>query len=155
MARQWLVAAVLLLTLTGCGDEPEAEPATVPVPATSSATPVPSDPAAVASRAAAARTTAAPIPTAPKAVGEQAGSGPGGFVAAVWRTMPGLATDHREDEIATLARQACASLAGGRSARAVVAEVRTFGIDRADARALARLAIATVCPGQDGRLDEF
>jgi hypothetical protein len=36
-----------------------------------------------------------------------------------------------------------------------VAEVRTFGIDRADARALVRLAIATVCPGQDGRLDEF
>jgi hypothetical protein len=69
--------------------------------------------------------------------------------------MPGLATDHREDEIATLARQACASLAAGRPARAVVTEVRTFGIDRADAHALTRLAIETVCPAQDGRLDEF
>jgi hypothetical protein len=145
MAKRWLVAAVLLLTLGGCGDEPEAEPATVPVPATSSATPVPSDPAVIASRAVAAR----PARTTPEAVGEQR------FVAVVQRDLPGLAMDHREDEIAALARQACAALAAGRSAGAVVAGARTFGVARASARALVRLAIDTVCPEQDRRLDEF
>ena len=35
------------------------------------------------------------------------------------------------------------------------AEVRTFGADRASARELVRLAITTVCPEQDRRIDDF
>jgi len=127
MARQWLVAAVLLLALGGCGDEPEAEPATVPVPATSSEAPV------------------SPRPS----------SAVEGFVAVVQRKLPGVAVDHRDEEIVALARQACAALAAGRPADTVVAEVRTFGADRAAARQLVRLAIETMCPGQERRIDEF
>lgn len=153
MARRWLVAAVVLLALGGCGDEPEAEPATVPVPVTSSDAPAPSRPAVVASRSAPAR-AAAPAPVTPQAVEEGRG-GTAGFVTAVQRDLPSLAVDRRDDELAALARQACAGLAAGRSAGAVVTEVGAAGVDRAGARRLIRLAIATVCPGQDRRADEF
>jgi hypothetical protein len=69
--------------------------------------------------------------------------------------MPDLVLDHRDDELLALAQQACAALAAGRSAGAVVAEVRTFGTDQASARKLVKLAITTVCPEQDRRTDEF
>ena len=151
MARRWLVAAVVLVALGGCGDEPEAEPATVPVPVTSSD--APSRPAVVASRSAPAR-AAAPAPVTPQAVDEGRG-GTAGFVAAVQRDLPSLAVDRRDDELAALARQACAGLAAGRSADAVVTEIRAAGVDRAGARRLIRLAIATVCPGRERRADEF
>jgi hypothetical protein len=155
MARRWLITAVLLLTLGGCGDEPEAEPATVPVPATTSAAPVPASPSVLASRVAVA---VSPARTAPRATPKAAGrdrADPAEFVAVVQRTMPALALDRRDEEIAALAQQACASLAAGRSAGAVVAEVRTFGTDQAGARELVKLAIDTVCPQQDRRVDEF
>jgi hypothetical protein len=155
MARRWLVAAVLLLTLGGCGDEPEAEPATVPVPATTSEAPVPASPSVIASRVAAAVSPARTAPrTTPKAVGRDRAD-PGAFVAVVQRTMPGLALDRRVEEIAALAQQECAALAAGRSATAVVTEVRTFGTDRAGARQLIKLAVGTVCPEQDRRAGEF
>ncbi|GAA3919080.1 DUF732 domain-containing protein [Actinoplanes auranticolor] len=155
MARRWLVAAVLLVALGGCGDEPEAEPATVPVPVTTS--PVPASPSVVASRvagaAAPARTTAArTTPQTPRAAGW---ADPAAFVAVVQRTMPDLALDRREDELATLAQRACAALAAGRSPAAVVAEVRAFGTDRAGARQLIKLAVDTVCPEQERRAREF
>ena len=158
MARRWLVAAVLLVALGGCGDEPEAEPATVPVPATTSEAPVPASPSVVASRVAVAaspaRTTAARTTprTTPKAAGR---ADPAAFVAVVQRTMPSLALDRREDELVTLAQQACAALTAGRSAAAVVAEVRAFGTDQAGARQLIKLAVDTVCPGQERRAREF
>jgi ABC-type glycerol-3-phosphate transport system substrate-binding protein len=145
MAKRWLVAAVLLLLpLGGCGNEPEAEPATVPVPATSSAAAVPSRTAVAATR----------TPTA-QAARQAEKKAPGGFVAVVQREVPGLAMDHRDEEIAAIAEQACAALAAGRSAGAVVAGVRTYGTDRATARKLIRLAIETVCPEQDRRADDF
>ncbi|MFI7542835.1 DUF732 domain-containing protein [Actinoplanes sp. NPDC049599] len=138
MARRWLVVGVLLLALGGCGDGNRAEPATVPVPVTGSGNPPPSRTAVAA------------------AVPERAdGNDPGGFVAVVQRKRPDLAVDHREDELLALAEQACAALAAGRSADAVVADVRTFGTDRADARVLVRLAITTVCPEQERRIDDF
>jgi hypothetical protein len=149
MAKRWLVAAVLLLLpLGGCGNEPEAEPATVPVPATSSAAPVPSRSAVAATRT----PTAQAARQAQEKAHEKA---PGGFVAVVQREMPALAMDHRDEEIAAIAEQACAALAAGRSADAVVDEVRTYGTDRATARKLIKLAIGTVCPEQDRRNDEF
>lgn len=151
MAGRWLVAAVLLVTLGGCGDGPEAEPATVPVPVTTSAAPVPASPSVLAGRASPART--APR-TTPKAVGRDRAD-PAEFVAAVQRTMPGLTLDRRDEEIAALAQQACAALAAGRSAAAVVTEVRAFGTDRAGARQLIKLAVGTVCPGQVRRAGEF
>jgi hypothetical protein len=155
MTRRWLVAAVLLLTLGGCGDEPEAEPATVPVPVTTSDAPVPASPTVVASRVAVAASSVRTTPrTTPKAAG-RGRAGPAGFVTVVQRTMPGLALDRRDEEIAALAQQACATLAAGRSAAAVVAEVRTFGTDRAGARQLIKLAVGTVCPEQDHRAGEF
>jgi hypothetical protein len=154
MARRWLVAAVALLALGGCGDEPAAEPATVPVPATSSADPVPSRAAGVASRTAAAHAATAPTRAAPN-VEEKFPAGPAGFVAVVRREMPDVALDHRDEEIAAIAEQACAALAAGRPADAVVAAVRTYGTDQATARELVKLAIDTVCPEQDRRVDEF
>jgi hypothetical protein len=150
MARLWLVAA-LLLTLGACGDEPAAEPATVPVPATSVAPP-PASPTTVARSRTTGPKAAAPTRTTPKAVAK---ADPAGFVSVVQRELPELAMDHRDEEIAALAQQACASLAAGRSAGAVVAEVRTFGTDQAGARELVKLAIDTVCPQQDRRVDEF
>jgi hypothetical protein len=152
MARRWLVAAVLLLALGGCGDEPAAEPATVPVPATSVADPVPSRPAATVGTT---PKTAEPKTAAPEAAAQAAGPGAAGFAAAVQRELPELVLDHRDEEIVALAEQTCAALAAGRSAGAVVAGVRTFGTDRAHARQLVKLAIGTVCPDQDRRIGEF
>jgi predicted lipid-binding transport protein (Tim44 family) len=146
MARRWLIAALLLLTLGGCGDEPEAEPATVPVPATSVAPPA--SPSTVAK----SRTTGPKAAPTRKA---STSTNPAGFVTVVQRKLPELVMDHRDEEIGALAQQACASLAAGRSADAVVTEVRTFGTDQASARELVKLAIDTVCPEQDRRVDEF
>ena len=143
MARRWLVVAVLLLPLGGCADEPEAEPATVPVPVTSSAAPVPSPSAVSATRTATAR---AERPTRPAR---------GDFRTGVRRELPALALDRREEEIDGIAEQACAALAAGRSARAVVDGVRAYGTDAAVARKLVGLAIATQCPEQDRRAGEF
>ncbi|WP_158647558.1 DUF732 domain-containing protein [Actinoplanes sp. ATCC 53533] len=143
MAKRWLITAVLLLALGGCGDEPEAEPATVPVPATSSDAPAPARPPVVAGQ------------TAVRQSATEAEKSAAGFVTIVQRELPGVAVDHRDEEIAALAEQACAALAAGRSADAVMAGVRAFGTDRASARELVRLAVGTVCPAQDRRIGEF
>jgi len=160
MARRWLVAAVLLLALGGCGDEPAAEPATVPVPATSSDSPALTGRTTATQAAAAGPATAGPAATertaTARAANEQGtAAGPAGLVAVVQRELPGVSVDHRDEEIAALAQQACAALAAGRSADAVVAGVRTFGTDRASARQLVRLAVGTVCPEQRRRINEF
>ena len=133
MTRRWWAAPVLLLALSGCGDEPATEPATVPVPVTS-----PAD----------------PEPTASRSTGPDQDGGEG-FAAAARRELPELLVDHRDEEILAAAQQACTGLAAGRSAGAVVAGVRTIGTDRAGARELVRLAIPAVCPEQDRRIDEF
>ena len=145
MARRWLVVAVLLLPLSGCADEPEAEPATVPVPVTSGAAPVPSRSAVAATRTTTAR-AGQPRETRPA---------PADFGTEVRRELPALALDRREEEIDGIAEQACAALAAGRSARAVVDGVRAYGTDAAVARKLVGLAIATQCPEQDRRAGEF
>lgn len=160
MAKRWLMTVALLLALGGCGDEADAEPATVPVPATSSA--APADPAMVASstppRHAAATTVRT---TKPGPVEEKTGTGIEGFVAVVQARMPEIAMDRRDEEIAAIAEQACASLADGKEAGRIVAETRTLGMgetkatDRAGARELIKLAIDTVCPDQDRRIYEF
>jgi hypothetical protein len=75
--------------------------------------------------------------------------------------VPDVAVDRRDEEIGAIAQQACASLAAGKSAAALVAETRSLGTadaeatDQATARELIKLAIDTVCPDQDGRVDEF
>lgn len=166
MARRWLIAAVLLLALGGCGDEPEAEPTTVPVPATSSDAPAPARPPVAAGQTAVResaadaaadteKSAADSVGDAEKSAADSAEKSAASFVAVVQRELPGVAVDHRDEEIAALAEQACAALAAGRSAGAVVAGVRAFGTDRASARELVRLAVGTVCPGQDRRIGEF
>jgi hypothetical protein len=157
MAKRWLMAAALLLALGGCGDEVDAEPATVPVPATSSE--APAAPAVVASST--PSTHAAVRATKPGPVVEKIGTGVKGFVAVVQARMPEIALDRRDEEIAAIAEQACASLADGKEAGRIVAETRTLGTgeakatDRAGARELIKLAIDTVCPDQDRRIYEF
>jgi hypothetical protein len=148
MAKRWLVVVVVLLGVGGCGDDPEVEPAIVPVPAISVAPAVPSGSPGVAMATRTKGTKAA-------AAAERTGTGPDGFVAVVQREMPELIMDHRDEEIVGLAQQACDSLAAGRSAGAVVDEVRTYGTDRPAARRLVKLAIDTVCPDQDRRSGEF
>jgi len=139
MAKRWLVAAALLLALGGCGDEAGAEPATVPVPATSGAA------------------GAAP----PQRVAEKIDTGIAGFVAIVQARMPEIAVDRRDEEIAAIAERACAALADAAEADAIVADTRTLGTgdaratNRHTARKLIKLAIDTVCPDQDRRIDEF
>lgn len=161
MAGRWVVAAVaLVVTLGGCGDDTEDEPAIVPVPVTSGASPVPSGSAVVAAATATGGTGASAAPTAAAPVrtsadGAATAAGLAGFVAVVQREMPELIMDRRDEEIATLAQQACDSLGAGRSAGAVVDEVRTYGADRAAARELVKLAITTACPAQHRRATEF
>lgn len=154
MARRWLVAAVLLLALGACGDEPEAEPATVPVPAISSDPPGSARPTVSSSRSTATQAAARPGRAAPASGADRSRADPAGFVALVQRELPGMAVDRRDEEIAALAQQTCADLAAGRSPGAVLTAVRTFGADRADARKLVRLAVGTVCPAQAHRTGE-
>lgn len=161
MAKQWLAATALLLALGGCGEEAAAEPATVPVPATTSEAPPP-PPAKLPVEAA----TSTPDPrrtTAPKLppIEEVAGTGTDVFVAAVQSRLPEIALDRRDEEIAEIAERACAALLAAEEADEIVAETRTLGTgrpkatDRATARELIRLAIDTVCPDQDRRIGEF
>jgi len=163
MAKRWLVAA-LLLALGGCGDEADAEPVTVPVPAISSpmnSSPINSSPAPSLPAEAAPEQPAEAAPEQPQPVAEKIDTGIAGFVAIVQARMPEIAVDRRDEEIAGIARRACAALADAEEADAIVAETRTLGTgharatNRSTARELIRLAIDTVCPDQDRRLDEF
>jgi hypothetical protein len=141
MRRLWPVLAATMLALSGCGGD-DTEPADVPAP-----------PAAGPSGAAVSPVTE-PTPAA-------GGGGTQAFVDTVRRLVPEAATDRRDDEIVAVAQQACTSLAAGEDADAVVAGTRSLGtldaeaVDHATARELIKLAIDTVCPDQDRRVDEF
>ncbi|MEU7901251.1 DUF732 domain-containing protein [Actinoplanes sp. NPDC049118] len=168
MAQRWLVATVLLVALSGCGDDADTKPATVPAPAISSEAPAPSAPAVAAGRTAAAPTaTAAPrsgsqpaTPPGPRS-GHRAAkprtvaTGTSGFVAAVQNRLPEVAVDHRDEEIAEIAGQACTSLAAGEGAGTIVAGTERFGTDEETAHKLIKMAIDNVCPDQDRRIEEF
>jgi hypothetical protein len=140
MRRHWFVAVfAAALALGGCSSDQPDEPA----PPAGTAAPAPA-PAAASS----------PGPSA-------AADGPAAFVATVQAEVPEVALDRRDEEIEAIARQACADLAAGKDAEAVVAATRTLGTsdaeaaDQATARELVKLAIDTVCPDQSGRVDEF
>ncbi len=146
MRRLWPVVAATVLMLAGCGEddraaEAEAGPAT-----------------ATAATAAGSSPEGAP---AAGATVESARAGAAGFVSVVRERLPEVAVDRRDDEIAAVAGQACASLAAGDDAETVVAGTRSLGtadaeaVDHATARELIKLAIDTVCPDQDRRVDEF
>ncbi|UQU68257.1 DUF732 domain-containing protein [Couchioplanes caeruleus] len=140
MTKRLPAVAMLLLALSGCGDDAGTSPAKTPAPAATTA---------------AATTAAATTATARTA------DGPDAFVAAVRRSLPEVAADRREDEIGALAQQACTALDKGDDADTIVARTRGLGtadaeaVDQATARELVKLAIDTVCPDQDRRVDEF
>jgi len=165
MRRHWPVAAVAVLILAGCGDD--AEPAAVPAPTAASAT-VPTTATTTSAPAATATATATATAGAParttagtRPAPARTGTGPDGFVDAVRARVPEIAVDRRDEEIQAIAQQACASLAAGTDADALVAETRSLGTadaeatDQATARELIKLAIDTVCPDQSRRVDEF
>jgi hypothetical protein len=99
-----------------------------------------------------------PSPASPAPPVESAGAG---FVDVVRAKLPDVAVDRRDDELQAIADQACAALADGAGADAIVAETRSMGTqdaeatDQATARELVKLAIDTACPDQDRRVDEF
>ncbi|MEV4704220.1 hypothetical protein [Actinoplanes sp. NPDC049316] len=135
MTKRLLAAAMLLLAVGGCDDATTPQ-ATAPAPA---ATTPASEPAATT----------------------RAASGPDAFVAGVRGNLPEVAKDRPDDEIAAVAARACTGLGKGDDADAIVTQTRTLGtadaeaIDQATARELIKLAIDTVCPDQDRRVDEF
>ncbi|OJF13924.1 DUF732 domain-containing protein [Couchioplanes caeruleus] len=160
MMTKWLAATALLLAMGGCGDDAAAEPATVPVPATSSGGTASTRTMVTESTTAGARAATTAAPRAPQTPTQaRAAAGTGAFVEAVRDKLPRIALDHRDEEIAAIAEQACSSLAGGDDAGAIVAATRDLAgaaaTDRATARRLVKLAIDTVCPDQDRRVDEF
>ena len=105
-------------------------------------------------------TTAPAEPSAQSAITAPA-TASAGFAEVVRNRVPEVAVDRRDEEIQAIADQACADLAGGEDADAVVAGARTLGTsdaeatDQATARELIKLAIDTTCPDQDRRVDEF
>ncbi|WP_305790214.1 DUF732 domain-containing protein [Symbioplanes lichenis] len=179
MTKRWLVATALITTLAGC-----AEPAPSPMSAGAPVTAGPQT-GAPGSADAQAGAPAAGEPAAPgSAAGDPAGGAPAlestgdldarpgkhaqqaraaaagtpAFVAAVQREFPALAVDRRDDELAALADQTCADLTAGRDSATVLAQVRTLdpgAVDDRTARRLVHLAVDTVCPDQDRRIDEF
>jgi hypothetical protein len=99
-----------------------------------------------------------PSPASPAPPVESAGAG---FADVVRAELPDIAVDRRDDELQAIADQACAALADGTGADAIVAETRSMGTqdaeatDQATARELVKLAIDRTCPDQDRRVDEF
>jgi hypothetical protein len=155
-------ALVTVLPLAACGDDRAAVSVPAPVPIVSETTTEP--PAAEPS----VTTTVAANPartTTHRAAGPATGSAAGGglpaFVRDVQATAPEIAIDRRDEEIEAIAQQACASLAAGKKAKALIAETRALGTpdaeatDQATARELIKLAIDTVCTDRVGRIDEF
>jgi hypothetical protein len=158
MRKHWMLAAATMLALAGCSDD--AEPADVPPPPVASGTTPSPEPISAED---AETTAAAPKPTRTRnrPPAETTGTGLAGFVSVVRARVPDIAIDRRDEEIEEIAQQACASLAGGEGADAVVAETRSLGTadaeatDQATARELIKLSIDTVCPAQAKRVDEF
>jgi hypothetical protein len=140
---RWAVPLAAVLTLAACADKGADVPMSVPVESTP--------------------TTAAAAEPARTPGTERAGQGGGmpAFVSAVQAKMPEIAVDRRDEEIEAIAQQACASLAAGTKADALVAETRALGTadaeatDQATARELIKLAIDTVCPAESDRVDDF
>ena len=105
-----------------------------------------------------AETPAADPPSTPPPSAESPADG---FVDVVRAKLPDIAVDRRDDELQAIADRACAALADGTGADAIVAETRSLGTqdaeatDQATARELVKLAIDTTCPDQDRRVDEF
>ena len=169
MATRGLTCTAVLLALataalTGCGTD---DPAPATVPTVSAAGPAgPAGPSAGGPGAGESGTggpgTAGPGTGGP-GTGGPAGDGAGAaaFVTAVRAALPEVAADRRDEEISSIAEQACAALSRGSSADDVVAQTRSLGTvdaeatDHATARELIKLAIDTVCPGQAERVDEF
>ena len=146
MTRRWGVPAVVtVLALGGCGGGGggDASPPAPPVPR-ASATAAPTTSASSVLRT---------VPPVPRRIGE--------FVKVVRARVPEVARGRSDAEIATVAVQACQSLAAGRSADRIVAEAQSLGTldaeatDQGTARELVKLAIDTVCLDQAGRVDEF
>src|SRR4051794_18064417 len=147
---RWVLTAAVLM-LAACGDD-EVKPADLPAPVPVESTTAPETATTTTTPAAATpvRTTrtATTRPAAP------AGGGLAAFVRVVQARTPEIALDRRDEEIEAIAQQACASLAAGKKAGALVAETRTLGTadaeatDQATARELIKLAIDTVCPDQ-------
>ena len=143
MRRLWPVLAATALMLTGCGDD--APPAPAPAPAATTAT-------------ATATATATPEGSSAAATPPESTAG---FVAVVRERLPEVAADRADEDIAAVAQEACTSLAAGTDADTIVAGTRSLGtadaeaVDHATARELIKLAIDTVCPDQDRRVDEF
>ncbi len=149
MTRRWDVPAVVtVLALGGCGGGGDASPAAPPV-SRAPATAAPTTAAPTTSPSSVFRT----VPPAPRRIGE--------FVKVVRARVPEVARGRSDAEIATVAVQACQSLAAGRSADRIVAEAQSLGTldaeatDQGTARELVKLAIDTVCLDQAGRVDEF
>ena len=140
MRRTWWVM-VVVLALAGCGTER-----------------TPTDLSVAPSSAAPSGSPAEPETTGTE---PRTTAGAAGFVSVVRERVPEVAADRRDEEIEDIARRACASLAAGDDADAVVAETRSLGTmdaeatDQATARELIKLAIDTVCPDQDRRVDDF
>ena len=153
MTTRWLLTTTTALalaatTLAGCGSDD-------PVTPTAGATQPTAAPTSTAGGAPA-------TPTDGQTSGAPAGAdGSAGFVAVVRDKLPAVAADRRDEEIGTIAEEACAGLSGGRSADEVVAQALTLGTldaeatDHATARELVKLAIDTVCPDQAKRVDDF
>lgn len=151
MTTRWLLttAAALAVTTTalaGCGgDDPAVAPAAGSPPPTA---------------ASSATGTTAAGPTTPDDT-QTTGAGPARFVAVVRDKLPEVAADRRDEEITTVAEQACRGLSEKQTADEVVAQARSLGTqdaeatDHATARELVKLAIDTVCPDQAKRVDEF
>lgn len=160
MTRWLTVATVAALVLTGCSDS-DTEPGQVPLPDISSpATGVPASPATLAP----VRPSGSPAGDVPAPVEAGVGGDPAamaGFTAVVREKLPEIANDRRDEEISSIAEQACVALAGDRSADDVIAGTRSLGTldavatDEATARELIKLAIDTVCPAQARRVGQF
>lgn len=143
---------VLLLATGGCGSGDEEPPAAEFV----AATPVTVDTTA--------GTAPEPVRKAPpvraaepqKQQKPPPALDPAAFVRVVQASVPELAVDRRDEEIAAVAEQSCSSLAAGQDADTLVTETRnTAAVDRATARELIKLSIGTVCPAQQKRAREF
>ncbi len=67
------------------------------------------------------------------------------FVAAVQRQLPQVAVDRRDEEVAALGEQTCASPAAGHDEPAVLAQLRDQGLSEPDARTLLTLAEESAC----------
>jgi hypothetical protein len=154
LGRVAVVAGVVVAVTAGCASSPpvpqwrDPEPS-VAAPAVSDAPAVPLDaPAVGSSRMPGAEPGSPPASASPEP--EPAVDGPASderFLAAVRGELAGATVDLRNEEIAEMGGQACASLAAGLPRRAVAAELTGYGLAEAELRRLVTLARSTLCDG--------